>query len=270
MNLRGGNSVGGIGNAVRSVVRKLVISTLSILLLLSSFPAFAGSENSYTDSFNKAKRILEQQVYFDNRTTIYCSARFDEQGYIELPEGFAANKYQNRTQKIEWEHVVPAENFGRAFADWRDGNSKCTDNSGKSFKGRKCAEKVNVEYRYMQSDMYNLYPAIGAVNAARKNYNFTLLPGAQSSFGSCSMKIEGNKVEPPEAARGMIARTYKYMAQAYPQYKMSDQQTKLMDAWDKMYSVDAWECTRAKRIEVIQGNENPVVKSQCIEKQLWN
>lgn len=124
--------------------------------------------------------------------------------------------------------------------------------------------------QYMQSDIYNLYPAIGAVNAARKNYNFAMLPTIQSSFGSCLMKIEGNKVEPPEAARGIIARTYKYMVQAYPRYNMSSQQKKLMDVWDRIYPVDAWECTRTKRIEFIQGNENPVVKTQCIEKNLWH
>ena len=38
---------------------------------------------------------------------------------------------------------------------------------------------------------------------------------------------------------------------------------KLMTAWDKMYPVDAWEYLRAKRIERIQGNENPFVKEAC-------
>jgi endonuclease I len=27
---------------------------------------------------------------------------------------------------------------------------------------RKCAEKVNLEYRHMQADLFNLYPAIGS------------------------------------------------------------------------------------------------------------
>lgn len=80
----------------------------------------------------------------------------------------------------------------------------------------------------MQSDLYNLYPAIGSVNALRQNYNFTMLPGASSDFGSCAMKIEGSKAEPPEKARGRIARTYKYMEWAYPRYKMSKAQRKLM------------------------------------------
>lgn len=85
---------------------------------------------------------------------------------------------------------MPAENFGRTFVEWREGNNACVNSKGKAFKGRRCTEKVNYEYRHMQADMFNLYPAIGAVNALRSNYNFTMLPGEASDFGSCEMKIE--------------------------------------------------------------------------------
>jgi len=96
-------------------------------------------------------------------------------------------------------------------------------------------------YRYMQADMFNLYPAIGAVNALRVNYNFNMLPAVKSDFGSCVMKIDNRKAEPPEAARGRIARTYLYMDGAYKRYSMSKSQRQLMNAWDKIYPVDAWE-----------------------------
>jgi deoxyribonuclease-1 len=121
----------------------------------------------------------------------------------------------------------------------------------------------------MQSDMFNLYPAIGAVNALRSDYNFTMLPVAKSNFGSCAMKIDNRKAEPPEAARGQIARTYLYMDGAYKRYNMSKSQRKLMGAWDKMYPVDAWECTRTKKISSLQKNENIVVKSRCEANGLW-
>lgn len=35
---------------------------------------------------------------------------------------------------------------------------------------------MSAEYRLMQADMYNLFPAVGAVNAIRSNYNYELLP----------------------------------------------------------------------------------------------
>ena len=241
---------------------------LAALLFVLPSVAFADG-NVWNDSFNKAKKTLEQQVYYDHRVTLYCGATFDEKKNVTLPEGFTVSKHEKRAGKVEWEDVVP-ENFGQTFAEWREGDAQCVDNRGKAFKGRKCAEKVNKDYRYMQADLYNLYPAIGAVNALRQNYNFQMLPGEKPDFGSCEMKIADRKAEPPVRARGQIARTYKYMADAYgPRYKMSRQQTQLMDAWDKMYPVDQWECTRAKRVERLQGNENMFVKSPCQQAGLW-
>ncbi|MCL1123323.1 endonuclease [Shewanella surugensis] len=234
---------------------------MSLSVLLSSGANAAG--NTSNQSFSKAKKQLLAKVYPDHRQTIYCGASFDKKKNITPPAGFKTSVYKKRAKKVEWEHVVPAENFGRAFVEWREGNKACVNSKGKSFKGRKCAEKVNTEYRYMQADMYNLYPAIGAVNALRSNYNFTMLSSAKSDFGQCDMRIEKRKAQPPVKARGRIARTYMYMQAVYPKYKMSKQQQKLMASWDKQYPVSKWECTRAKRIQKIQGNVNQVVASRC-------
>jgi len=224
--------------------------------------------NTREDSFQDAKRALGRFVYHDHRITFYCQAPFDENGAVDLPPGFTTPKHKARAAQIEWEHAVPAENFGRTFVEWREGHPDCQDKRG-PFKGRKCAERANREYRLMQADMYNLYPAIGAVNAMRSNYNYAMLPGAPNTFGSCGMKIQDNKAEPPVHTRGAIARTTKYMAWAYPRFQLSRQQEQLMDAWDRMHPVDDWECTRAKRIEAIQGNANPMVKGQCQEAGFW-
>ena len=246
--------------------KSIMVFLLAALVMTSEAQA-AGNE--WNDSFSKAKKTLERQIYHDHRITLYCGAAFDEKKNVTLPEGFTAAKHETGAGRGEGERVAPAENFGQAFAEWREGDAQCVDNRGKAFKGRKCAEKVNKDYRYMQADMYNLYPAIGAVNALRQNYNFQMLPGEEPDFGSCGMKIADRRAEPPIRARGQIARTYKYMADAYaPRYRMSRQQTQLMDAWDKMYPVDAWECTRARRIERLQGNENPFVKERCQEAGL--
>lgn len=230
--------------------------------LLISFHALADG-NTTISSFSKAKKTLERSVYFDHRTTLYCGAKFDAKKNIILPSGFESEKHVKRSKRVEWEHAVPAENFGRTFSEWREGNKACVTSKGKKFKGRRCAEKTNEEYRLMQSDMYNLYPAIGSVNAMRSNYNFTMLPGEKSDFGSCDMKIDNKKAEPPENARGRIARSYMYMESAYPRYKMSKSQRQLMSAWDKQYPVSSWECKRAERIEKSQGNVNKIIKERC-------
>lgn len=245
---------------------RVILSILYLVFFVSS--AFAQG-NDTIDSFSKSKRVLEAQVYNDHRITLYCAATFNAKKEITLPEGLETSVYLNRLKRVEWEHVVAAEHFGRTFSEWSAGDPLCVNKKGKSFKGRKCAEKVNEEYRYMQSDMYNLYPAIGSVNALRSNYPFQLLPDAESDFGICEFKVENKKAEPPEQARGRIARTHQYMEKVYPRFAMTKQQQELMAEWDEMYPVDEWECTRVKRIEAIQGNKNTIVEKACQDAGLW-
>lgn len=240
---------------------------INILFFILSFGMsfYSMAENTQIQSFSSAKKKLEKEIYLQaqERHTIYCNAEFDDHKNVIPPNGFQSDQYQKRSKRIEWEHIVPAENFGRNFSEWRLGNKLCVNSKGQSYKGRRCAEKSNAEYRYMQADMYNLYPAIGSVNASRSNFNFVMLGNVKNSFGSCAMKINEHKVEPPESSRGVIARTYLYMDSLYPNYKMSRQQRQLMNAWNKTYPVNAWECERAKRIQRIQGNPNFIVQQSC-------
>ncbi|MBU3070944.1 endonuclease [Aestuariicella sp. G3-2] len=232
------------------------------LLCLICCQAFA-TGNTHNESFSKAKRLLLTEVYLGRNKTLYCDADYTLDKQVIPPLGFTTSKQLRRAKRIEWEHVVPAENFGRSFAAWREGDPQCVTSKGKPYKGRRCAEKVVPEYRLMQADMYNLFPAIGAVNALRSNYTFTLLPHASASFGSCAMKIENRKAEPPESARGRIARTYLYMDATYSHFSMSRKTRQLMEAWDRMYPVAQWECDRASRIKALQGNSNQIMEKAC-------
>ena len=83
-----------------------------------------------------------------------------------------------RVNRAETEHIVPAENFGRTFSEWREGHPLCVHSDGNPYKGRKCAELANAEFGQMEADMHNLYPAIGSVNAARAIRTSTCLEQA--------------------------------------------------------------------------------------------
>lgn len=236
--------------------------------LLFSPCALAGG-NTTNDSFSRAKKMLEREVYSGHAITIYCGAAYDKNKDVALPAGFLIPGHAKRAQKMEWEHAVPAENFGRAFREWREGDPKCVDRRGKAFRGRDCASKANEQYRFMQADMYNLFPSIGAVNAVRGNRQYSELSGKHPDFGSCEAKVEGNRFEPPARAKGQVARASLYMDDSYPIFNLSRQQRRLFEAWDKEYPVDEWECARAKRIEKLQGNENARVKNPCIERGMY-
>lgn len=234
--------------------------------LTDTTPSVRG--NSSIDSFSKAKRLLLREVYKDFHKTFYCGSSFDQTKKVLHDAGYVPKKSWKRAHRLEWEHVVPAHAFGQSFSEWRNGHEQCVTSKGKRFKGRKCTEKTNREFRLMQADMHNLVPAIGEVNGLRSNYSYTQLPGEEREFGSCDVEIRDKKVEPADHLRGDIARIYMYMDKAYPgRGIISRKNRKLFDAWAKLDPVDDWECERQERIKKIQGNDNPFVEDECRRKQ---
>ncbi len=242
--------------------------TVCFLVLTLAFSVFSSESqpgNTSIESFSKAKKFLHNVVYSGHRTTLYCECSYNEKKEVDWSScGYSPQKANRRAKRVEWEHVVPAHAFGQSFKEWRDGHPECKTRKGKSFKGRKCAGKMNLDFRRMEADLYNLSPAIGEVNGLRSNYSMAMIPGEKRKFGACDVEIEGRKVEPRPEIRGDIARIYLYMDSAYPgRGIISQKNRKLFEAWRKSDPVDAWECERSRKIAKIQGNVNRIVKLAC-------
>ena len=53
----------------------MTLSPKLVAAVLAFVPALSFSQgNTVNDSFNKAKQLLEKEVYFDHRVTLYCAA----------------------------------------------------------------------------------------------------------------------------------------------------------------------------------------------------
>ncbi len=223
--------------------------------------SFGNEDNQGFPDFKTAKEWMLNDVYRDYRKTIYCQAEFNDSKMIFL-DGFFSSKYADRSKKLEWEHAVPTENFGRALGVWENDSLECAGLSK-----RECARKTSYIFNRMEGDMHNIFPSIGSVNGMRLNYNFVAIlddDKVQTVLG-CDIKIGNKKVVPPTHSRGQIARAYLYMEDTYKEYnyKMSKSQKKLMQAWDKIYPVSDWECKRDERISHLQGNHNKFVYDKC-------
>lgn len=240
-------------------MKLLLLALISTLLLASN------------ESFEHSKKEL-RKIYHDHQTTIYCDCKYNYKdksnmidrnscGYIPRNEYTEKGKRNERARRIEWEHMIPAENFGRQFSCWRDGATQCVDSKGKEFKGRKCCEKVDKQYKIMQADMHNLYPAIGELNADRSNFRFDFEAPIKGQYGECRFEVDfkAERAKIREEIRGTIARTYLYFNKQY-NMKLSSQELQKFEAWNKTYPSDIWEIERNKRIEKIQGNSNPFIK----------
>ena len=226
-------------------------------------PATEGNTTitSFSNSKTQLKKLYIKAGHF---TTFYCGSTFDADFHLDHSKsGFHFRKNESRANRVEWEHIVPAEAFGQSFPEWRDGHPDCVDSKGEAYKGRKCASKASKQFELMEADMYNLVPAIGEVNGDRSNYTYAMLEKEVREYGNCNMEIREQKAEPPDDKYGDIARTYMYMEAAYHRGVISEKNVKLFEAWNKMDPVDKWECERARLIEQIQGNKNMIVAQAC-------
>ena len=219
--------------------------------------------NESVDSYSRAKKLA--RAVWTSRTTFYCGCRYDGEMVVEHAScGYVPRRPSARSVRVEWEHVVPAEAFGKSFIEWRDGHEICRDRLGRAFAGRNCARKANPLFRRMEADLYNLVPAVGEVNAARSNFSMAEIPGEAREFGACDVEMADRKVEPRAAVRGDIARIYLYLNQVYPgRGVVSAKNASLFEAWAAADPVDADECRRAARIRELQGNANPILVAAC-------
>lgn len=222
-------------------------------------------------SFSKSKKEL-RKIYSDYQITLYCDCKYSYKdksnmidkescGYKPRQPYTKKGKVNERVNRIEWEHLIPAENFGREFSCWRDGDEKCVDSRGKSFKGRKCCEKVDEKYRIMQADMHNLFPTIGELNGDRNNFKYDFELASSTQYGQCqfNVNLQEKRARVQENIRGVIARTYLYFVQEY-KMQISKQERQKYEAWHKKYPADNWEVERNRRIVQVQGNLNHYIQ----------
>lgn len=229
---------------------KLLI--LVFLLLTSSNAA----------SFSKSKKILLKKIYPDNQMTFYCANPYkiksikgkqkalvvkDENLYTPRKQFYKSGKVNTRAKRVEWEHVMPAHNFGKHLACWKNG-------------GRKGCRK-NKTFKTMEADMHNLVPAIGEVNGDRSNYRYGANKPNIEQYGQCNVQVDfkAKRAYVKDDIKGDIARIYFYMSDKY-NVRLSKQERKMMKAWNELDPISKWERTKNRRVKKLQGNANKYIK----------
>ncbi len=213
-----------------------------------------------TFSFGRSKRLLATKVYPPHQKAFYssCDYRIKEKKLIPIHKscGFHYRKNKNRSERIEWEHVVPAWHFGHQLQCWQKG-------------GRMTCRQTNTKFRQMEADMHNLVPAIGEINGDRSNFKYSMIEGENRPYGKVNMEISfaNRKAEPQESVFGDIARTYFYMRDRYG-LKISKSQEKMLIAWNNMDPVSRWEKEKNQKIKKLQGDENLYISNYQELEQL--
>lgn len=214
-------------------------------------------------SFAAARKLLYEKVHVDHRTTFYCGCAFDAEHEVSLGScGLRVLGDQPRALRAEAEHILPAAHFGQARACWRvpEFFAQCHGQDGKILSGRECCLRVDPLFQVAHNDLHNLVPAVGWVNAQRRDYAWGMIPGEARAFGRCNLEVDAalRRVEPPENRMGDIARVLLYMRDTYG-FRLSPQDARMFGAWNNQDPPDAWEKTRNRRVKAIQGVGNQYV-----------
>lgn len=226
------------------------------LAILGAFVLVASVHAEPPANFTQAKVLAKNHVYHDqNRQgegTLYCGCKWEwtgrSGGRIDKAScGYQTRRQENRAQRLEWEHAMPASAFGQQRQCWQNG-------------GRKNCTATDPVFSRMEADLFNLYPSVGEVNGDRSNFPFGVVTGGGAEYGQCQSKIDfqGRAFEPSDKAKGQVARTLFYMHNHY-NLRMSEQQQRLLMAWDKQFPVTDWELERNQRIARLMGHDNPFV-----------
>ena len=173
----------------------------------------------FTYWFSCTTRLSHRQklykVYEGCEKTFYCGCIYNH-GRIDFDScGYKPRKNNERSKRLEWEHIVPMSTFGKHFSEWTNGHPSCVSSKGKKYKGRKCAGKVSSAYRKIEADPINIVPAVGEINTDRSDYHYGEIAGEERNYGKCDFEVHSGIAEPAEHIRGDIARVYYYMNEKY-------------------------------------------------------
>lgn len=213
-------------------------------------------------SFSQAKRLV-YQMFSSHPHTVYCHCLY-HQKTVDLDScGMRAASPKARAHRVEIEHFMAAEHFGQQFACWR--KPDCLSPRGTPLRGRACCRATDARFREVESELYNLWPAVGLVNDARSNYRFGMVTGPHSFYG-CDVAIdkEHRRIEPAAQVKGLVARAHLFMRDHY-RLRLSPAQTQLFLAWNKQVPADAWECAWAEQVKAFEDYSNPWIEAWCIK-----
>jgi deoxyribonuclease I len=221
-----------------------------ISLIMPCFSALADPPHTFRQAKQQAN-----QIFSTHQKTLYCGCRYNKDHRIDLAScNMESAQTITRAKQVEWEHMMPAENFGRELKCWQ---KKICVKKGKRYKGRKCCAKINPWFKQAEAELYNLWPSEGLINQARSNFTYAKNNKKAANYYGCHFNIDKNlrQVEPDNKIKGIVARANLFMSDKYD-IELSPEQRQLFLEWNKKFPPGAWEKHWAKDVENIEGYKN--------------
>lgn len=199
---------------------------LSVLLCL--LPGPVGAQDQLTD-FDAARGLFWDSLYPAGGWTLYCGLRFEAHGNSD---GVMATI----------DHIYP---MPRVYEHLGCGSRL------------RCKQQQPAEYKAIEADLHNMYPAAGKLVIARADTVYGELDGEGSRYQECDFERSQGTFEPRDIAKGNVARALFYMHAEYGLPLLED--INLLKSWNRVDPPSEQEISRNDTIERLQGNRNPLI-----------
>lgn len=211
---------------------KIQLTIYSIILPLLTVGVEA--EQFEIEDINQAQQLF-WQLYPKGGWTLYCGEHFDRESKVSIETVYSMS--------------------------WVSSFLSCNT-------VEQCRES-NKQFRRIESDLHNLYPALSMIIQARKDDHYGLVAGEYREYFECDFEHDGKDhlVEPRTIARGNIARSIFYMHNRYDLPIRPDVLNMLLN-WNMADPPSKDEIRRNSLIEQIQGTRNPYIDNPTVADEL--
>lgn len=203
----------------------IISAWLVALVILITHSSAALAETSN----DQIETLFWGELHKTGGTTYYCNKSFD-----------------GKTPLIKASHIYPQGNIRQHL----DCGTK-----------RQCM-RDSPRHNSIASDLHNLVPANSRFDMKRTNTIFGNL-GAEIQANNCGIKRKMHVIEPPEHLKGDIARVIFYMHTQYELPMLGNQS--VLEDWSKLDPPSEDEIARDIKIESLQNNNNPHVRTSIVK-----
>jgi len=184
-------------------------------------------------AFADPLELLVNRVYSNGGTTLYCQSEFDP-----------------GDRRIRADSIYSSNLLLRHFG---------------CITARQCASKPG--FNEVADDLHNLYPIQRSVEIDRRGSQFGDLP-PDSRESDCGYQMSFQTFEPPDHAKGNVARAMLYMHRQHSLPLVGTME--MYQRWHRLDPPDDNEIARNRAIGRIQGNTNPYIDNPDLVDRLSN
>ena len=102
-----------------------MLRIIMLLVITTASAAVAATPSSFSQAKKQLSKIYKNNLPME---TLYCGCDFKAKGKKLIPDlascGYQVRKQAKRANRIEWEHVMPAWQFGHQRQCWQQGGRK--------------------------------------------------------------------------------------------------------------------------------------------------